>query len=114
MTDTVLRFTFSTLHSFITAQKTNNVNNLPPQQMMAGGWVSQTGFTGLTGLPFPIPHSPFPIANPVQTTLVQTTVEDIARGWRVECVATNAAVSYAMPTNAATVGNWHVITECKV
>ena len=30
------------------------------------------------------------------------------RGWRVESVTTNAAVSYAMPTNAALVGNWHI------
>ena len=43
------------------ADKTNNVNNLPPQQMMAGGGSFLTGFTGLTGLPFPIPHSPLPI-----------------------------------------------------
>ena len=30
------------------------------------------------------------------------------RGWRVESVTTNAAVSYAMPTNATLVGNWHI------
>ena len=106
MTDTVLRFTFSTLHSFITAQKTNNVNNLPPQQMMAGGGSFQTGFTGLTGLSG-VGNLVNPV-NPVQTTVAQTTVEDIARGWRVECVATNENLSYEMPTNAATVGNWHV------
>ena len=33
---------------------------------------------------------------------------DIARGWRVECAATNENISYEMPTNAALVGNWHV------
>ena len=33
---------------------------------------------------------------------------DIARGWRVESVTTNATVSYAMPTNAVYAGNWHI------
>ena len=149
MTDIVLRFTFSTLHSFdwlafgycvvaamilvgivalcvsgirallrrstafllvftaassltsITAQKTNNVNNLPPQQMMAGGGSFLTGFTGLTGL-----SGVGNLVNPVNP--VQTTIEDIARGWRVEFVATNENLSYEMPTNAVLVGNWHV------
>ena len=36
------------------------------------------------------------------------TADDIARGWRVESVTTNAAISYAMPTNAMLVGNWYV------
>ena len=34
--------------------------------------------------------------------------EDIARGWRVESVTTNAAGSYTMPSNGTLVGNWHV------
>ena len=47
------------------ADKTNNVNNLPPQQqMMAGGLVSQTGFTGLTGFVGSLPHTPSSL-NPV-------------------------------------------------
>ena len=99
-----LVFTAASSLTSITAQKTNNVNNLPPQQMMAGGWVSQTGLTGLGGV-----GNLVNLVNPVQTT-----VGDIARGWRVEFVATNENLSYEMPTNAATVGNWHVITECKV
>ena len=33
---------------------------------------------------------------------------DIARGWRVECAATNENISYEMPSNATLVGNWHV------
>ena len=87
----------------IVAQKTNNVPpnmNSPLPQMMQGGF-SQTGFTGLTGLAGA--GNLVNLVNPVQTTS-----DDIARGWRVESVATNAAVSYAMPTNATLVGNWHV------
>jgi len=46
---------------------------------------------------------------PVQNSNpVHVAVEDIARGWRVESVTTNAAISYAMPSNATLVGNWHV------
>ncbi|MBR5549367.1 MAG: hypothetical protein IKU71_06520, partial [Kiritimatiellae bacterium] len=84
----------------LTAQKTNNVPpnlNSPLPQMMQGGGSFQAG------LPFPVAHSPFPVSNPVQTTNA-----DIARGWRIESVTTNAAVSYAMPTNATLVGNWHI------
>ena len=63
------------------ADKTNNVNSLPPQQTMAGGGSFLTGFTGL---PFPIPHSPFPIANPVQTILPQQTFASRwAANWNV-------------------------------
>ena len=102
----LLGFATAAIVATLTAQKTNNVPpNMNQPQMMQGG-VSQTG---LTGLPFPVPHSPFPIANPVQNNiLVQTTNADISRGWRVESVATNAAVSYVMPTNAMRVGNWHI------
>ena len=52
------------------SSKTNNVPpnmNSPLPQMMQGG-TFLTGFTGLTGLPFPVPRSPFPIANPVQNS----------------------------------------------
>ena len=58
-----------------------------------------TGFTRLTGFEGNLVN----LVNPVQTTL-----NDIARGWRVESVTTNAAISYAMPTNAMLVGNWHI------
>ena len=99
----------------IKAQKTNNV---PPDmnqpQMQQGGGVSQTGLTGFgevgeNSSSWRNENSTLqlqletPTLNPVQTTS-----GDIARGWRVESVATNAAVSYAMPTNATFVGNWHV------
>ena len=86
----------------LTAQKTNNVPpNMNQPQMMQGGGPFQTGFTGLTGL--------VGIGNLISlVNPVQTTIDDIIRGWRVESVTTNAAVSYAMPTNAALVGNWHI------
>ena len=115
----LLGFSAAAIVATLTAQKTNNVPpNMNQPQMMQGGGSFQTGLTGLTGLPFPVPHShpalsrlrralrsgdTFPIANPVQTT-----IDGIMRGWRVESVTTNAAVSYAMPTNAALVGNWHI------
>ena len=70
-------------------------------QMQQGGGSFQTGFTRLTG--FVGEGNLVNLVNPVQTTS-----GDIARGWRVESVATNAAVLYAMPTNATLVGNWHV------
>ena len=86
----------------LTAQKTNNVPpNMNQPQMMQGGGPFQTGFTGLTGL--------VGIGN-IATLVnpVQTTIDNIMRGWRVESIMTNAAVSYAMPTNATLVGNWHL------
>ncbi|MBQ2335245.1 MAG: hypothetical protein II381_02980, partial [Victivallales bacterium] len=107
----LLAFSMLAVGATLSAQKTNNVPNLnaPLPQMQLGGGFSQTGFTGLTGLPSPVPHSPFPVSNPVQNSNpVQVAVEDIARGWRVESVTTNAALSYAMPSNATLVGNWHV------
>ena len=63
------------------------------------------GVTGFSGARSRVPLSQNPV-NPVNP--VQTTGEDIARGWRVESVATNAAGSYAMPANGTLVGNWHV------
>ena len=80
------------------AQKTNNVPqnlNQPLPPMQQGGGPFQMGLPGLGNL--------LNLANPVQTTS-----DDVARGWRVESVTTNAAVSYAMPTNATLVGNFHV------
>ena len=82
------------------AQKTNNVPpnmNSPLPQMMQGPSF-QTGLTGLLGI-----GNLINLVNPVQAT-----IDDISRGWRVESVTTNAAVSYAMPTNAVLLGNWHV------
>ena len=96
----------------IGGDKTNNVNNLPPQ-MTHGGGSFETGFTGLTGLSAALlyqPSSPNPVnlVNPVQNqSPVQTTIEDISRGYRQVCVTTNENVSYTMPTGAAIVGNWH-------
>ena len=91
----LLGFAAAATVATLTAQKTNNVPpNMNQPQMQPGGGSFQTGFTELTGLPLPVTHSPFP--------------DDIMRGWRVESVTTNAAVSYAMPTNATLVGNWHI------
>ena len=64
----------------VVAQKTNGVNNLPP---------------------VPMPPRSVPVVETV-------TEDDVARGWRVESVATNEPVSYTMPSNAVYVGNWHV------
>ena len=80
------------------AQKTNNVPPNMNQPQMMQGPSFQTGLTGLLGI-----GNLINLVNPVQAT-----IDDISRGWRVESVTTNAAVSYAMPTNAALVGNWHV------
>ena len=50
----LLGFAAAAIVATLTAQKTNNVPpNMNQPQMMQGG-VSQTG---LTGLPFPVPHS---------------------------------------------------------
>ena len=62
----------------IVAQKTNGVNNLPPMPLRSA---------------------------PVVETVSE---DDVARGWRVECVTTNETISYTMPSNAVYVSNWHV------
>ena len=91
-------FAAAAIVATLTAQKTNNVPpNMNQPQMQPGG-SSLTGLTGLVGI-----GNLINLVNPVQTT-----IDDIMRGWRVESVTTNAAVSYAMPTNAALVGNWHI------
>ena len=41
-----------------------------------------------------------------QTAVPEITQEEIAQGWRVESVVTNAAVSYAMPTNGVEYMPW--------
>ena len=97
----------------VEAQKpTNNV----PQNLnapMGGGSVFLTGFTGLTGLEQPAGlHglvNPVNPVNPVQTIPTQTTVSDvdIARGYALVEEDDNAAV-IDVPTNAVTVGNWHL------
>ena len=95
----LLGFATAAIVATLTAQKTNNVPpNMNQPQMMQGGGSFQTGFTGLAGF-----AGEGNLVNPVQTTL-----DDIARGWRVECVATNENISYGMPTNAVYVGNWHI------
>ena len=82
--------------------KTNNVPpnmNQPLPQMQQGGASFQTGFTGLIGLSG--------IGNLVNlVNPVQTTGEDIARGYRAESVATNAAPFAAMPPNAVEYARW--------
>ena len=98
----LLGFVAAATVATLTAQKTNNVPpNMNQPQLQQGGGSFQTGFTRLTG--FAGEGNLVNLVNPVQTTS-----GEIARGWRVESVATNAAVSYAMPTNATLVGNWHV------
>ena len=62
------------------AQKSNGVNNLPPM---------------------PLPPRSVPVVSAI-------TEDDVARGWRVESVTTNETLSYAMPSNAVYVNNWHV------
>ena len=113
----LLALTLFAVDATLTAQKTNNVPpnmNSPLPQMQQGGGSFQTGFTGLTGLSGALPHipsslNPVNLVNPVQNNIpVQTTNDDISRGWRIESVTMNAAVSYAMPTNATLVGNWHI------
>ncbi len=64
----------------IVAQKTNGVNNLPPMPLL-------------------------PRSAPVVATVTE---DDVARGWRVESVTTNETLSYAMPSNAVYVSNWHI------
>ena len=76
------------------AQKsTNNVPpnlNSPLPQMMQGGGSFQLGLTGLSGV-----GNLVNLVNPVQTT-----IDDISRGWRVESVTTNSEPFAAMPSNA--------------
>ena len=79
----LLGFAAAAVVATLTAQKTNNVPpNMNQPQMTQGGFY-QTGFAGLTGL-LGIGN----IANLVNP--VQTTIDDISRGWRVESVTTNA------------------------
>ena len=87
-------FVTAAIVATLTAQKTNNVPpNMNQPQMQPVGGSFQTGLTGLTGL-VGIGNIAT-LVNPVQTTIDNS-------------VTTNAAVSYAMPTNAALVGNWHI------
>ena len=98
----LLGFAAAATVATLTAQKTNNVPpNMNQPQMQQGGGSFQTGFTRLTG--FAGEGNLVKLVNPVQTTL-----DDIARGWRVECAATNENISYEMPSNGSLVGNWHV------
>jgi len=76
----LVMFSVLSLVATIVADKTNGVNNLPPM---------------------PMPPRLVPVAATV-------TEDDVARGWRVECVTTNETLSYTMPSNAVYVSNWHV------
>ena len=109
----LLAFSMLAVGATLSAQKTNNVPNLnAPLPQMQQGEAFQTGFTGcttLSGSPPPSSLNPVNLVNPVKNNIsVQATIEDVARGWRIESVTTNAAVSYAMPTNATIAGNFHV------
>ncbi len=98
----LLGFAAAATVATLTAQKTNNVPpNMNQPQMQQGGGSFQTGFTRLTG--FAGEGNRVNLVNPVQATS-----GDIARGWRVECAATNENISYEMPSNGSLVGNWHV------
>ena len=90
----LVAFAILSVVATIKAQKTNGVFK-----------TGLTRLTGLSGARSRVPLSQNPV-NPVNP--VQTTGEDVARGWRVESVTTNAAGSYAMPANGTLVGNWHV------
>ena len=77
---------------------------------LGGGRVFLTGFTGLTGFVEPTClHGLVNPVNPVQTIPTQTTVSDvdIARGYALVEEDDNAA-AIDVPTNAVTVGNWHL------
>ena len=94
----------------VEAQKpTNNVPpnlNAPLPQMQSGAGSFQTGFTGLTGLEhlagFQGLGNPVNLVNPVQLTNA-----DIARGYTLVEEDDDAA-AIEIPTNAVTVGNWHL------
>ena len=94
-------FTAFSVVATINAQKVNNL---------------LTGFTGLTGLggvnlgflnsadSLEVDHTATSQSIANRRDVSDT---DIARGWEVESVATNA-VSFAMSEDAALVGNWHI------
>ena len=81
---TIVVLVLCTVQSLIVGgTKTNGINNLPPQQMMQGGF-SQTGFTGLTGLSGELFHGPSSsnlvnLVNPVQNSFA----ERMARNWNI-------------------------------
>ena len=88
---------------------TNNVPpnlNQPLPQMQQGGVLSQTG------LPFPVPHFQFPIANPVQDPITSTnttrtlTAEDFERGFVMTRVGTGEEVDFSAPSNAVVCADW--------
>ena len=108
----VVLLLFATIATVEAQKPTNNV----PQNLnapMGGGRVFLTGFTGLTGLGglsgLQGLDNPVNLVNPVQTIPTQTTVSDvdIARGYALVEEDDNAA-AIDVPTNAVTVGNWHL------
>lgn len=57
----------------------------------------------------PLEQGPNLLCPPPPLTSTSTvTAEDIARGYRLESVTTNAARSYEMPTDAVVRGTWHL------
>ena len=97
----------------ITAQKTNGVNNIPPQQMMMPGAIQGGAAScraNMAELEAPPPcGTPYLLGAMLQGEECATvTADGIARGWRVESVTTNAAISNEMPANGTLVGYWHI------
>ena len=90
----------------VEAQKpTNNVPqnmSAPLAQMQSGAGSFQTGFTGLTGLERPAGLQG--LGASAQTPILDV---DIARGYALVEEDDNAA-AIDVPTNAVTVGNWHL------
>ena len=90
--------------------KTNGVPpnmNAPLPQMQLSIPPRMEPPSALASLGGSVPHSPFPVPSPVQNSApIQTTPADIARGWRIESVATNAAPFAAMPSNAVAYAPW--------
>ena len=78
-------------------------------------WVERFAFIGLLTVSLLFgggkTNSPPLLLMPLPPSLQQTavsaiTTEEIEQGWRVENVVTNAAVSYAMPTNGVEYMPW--------
>ena len=104
--NTLVVLLFFAVIATVEAQKpTNNVpQNLsaPLAQMQSGGGSFQTGFTGLTGLGGLSGLQS--LGAPAQTTILDA---DIARGYALVEEDDNAA-AIDVPTNAVTIGNWHL------
>ncbi len=97
----------------IKAQKTNGVNNIPPQQMMMPGGIQGGAAScraSMAELEAPPPcGTPYLLGAMLPGEECATvTADGIARGWFIESATTNAAISNEMPANGTLVGNWHI------